>query len=50
MINNLQYPLSLFVSYVFLKEAHAGILVGAVSLVSGEHFRGTEKKQPCSFN
>lgn len=43
MINNLHCPLSLFVSYVFLKEAHAGTLVRAVSPVSGAHFRGTER-------
>lgn len=49
MINSLHCPLSLFVSYVFLKEAHAGILVRAVSPVSGAHFRGTEKKATLFF-
>lgn len=43
MINNLQSPLSLFVLYVFLKEAHAGTLIWSFSPVSGAHFGGTEQ-------
>ena len=41
MINNLQCPLSLFVLYVFLKEAHAGTLIKAFPAVSRAHLRGT---------